>query len=228
MNVEKFIDLLNRSEYDDVPPRINYLHNNVTGFSAPKLMYLINIAVSCMTPDEIYFEIGTYKGKTLLSALTGNPNRAVAVDNFSQFSDDPDMSYYNLIETLEDHGVDDRVSFINDTYRNIKHTDMTGPVGVFFYDGNHDSDITFDALELGCQFLSDDALIILDDISGAPIHGPGCWGGVLDFLKNHLDECAPIFIMYTNNFPFPDSDWHNGVVVLQWRKSRIDEERRKE
>jgi hypothetical protein len=221
MKIDRFITMLNQSQYNDVPPAVMHVYQTVEGFSKPKLMNVLNMAVSCMEPEEIYYEIGTHQGKTLIGAIIDHDCEAIAVDNFSQFDSDG-LIQGILFENMDKHGVTSRVHFFNDDYRGMDETDIFAPVGVFFYDGNHDSPITFDALERTVPFLADNALILLDDISGAPVHGPGCWGGVLDFLRNHLDECAPIFIMYTNNFPYPDSDWHNGIVAIQWRKHGTD------
>jgi hypothetical protein len=212
MNVEKFITLLNHSEFDDVPEQIKVVHSQVAGFSAPKIMNLLNLAVSCMISGEIYYEIGTHQGRTLIGALVENDDAsATAVDNFSQFNDG--HAEERLLANLSTFDLSNRVDFRNADYRDIVGLP---PVGVFFYDGNHDSEVTLDALERTTKFLAPRALILLDDISGAPSCGPGCWGGVLPFLVNHLTECAPVFLMGTNNFPFGDKNWWNGIVALQW------------
>jgi len=45
-------------------------------------MQLLNFAVECMESDEIYCEIGTYRGSTLIGALLNHPERMARCRQF--------------------------------------------------------------------------------------------------------------------------------------------------
>src|SRR5688572_469912 len=61
---------------------------DVHGMLSLKKQQLLNLAFSMLPEGEAYLEVGTYMGKSLLSAMIGNPQRSVyAVDNFSQFEE---------------------------------------------------------------------------------------------------------------------------------------------
>jgi len=71
-------------------------------------MQLLNFAVECMESDEIYCEIGTYRGSTLIGALLNHPERmAYAVDNFSEF-DTFGVNLDKLTDNLSNFGLQER------------------------------------------------------------------------------------------------------------------------
>ena len=45
----------------------------------------------------------------------------------------------------------------------LEHPPFSAPVGVYFYDGGHNFDDQYRALELGEPLLADEALVIIDD-----------------------------------------------------------------
>lgn len=58
----------------------------IEGMSSPKNRRLLNLL--CERPNTNYLEIGMWRGSTLISALYNNEktvNKAVAIDNFSEF-----------------------------------------------------------------------------------------------------------------------------------------------
>jgi len=72
---------------------------------------LLNFAVECMESDEIYCEIGTYRGSTLIGHCSLNhPERMAAVDNFSEF-DTFGVNLDKLTDNLSNFGLQDKVYF---------------------------------------------------------------------------------------------------------------------
>ena len=66
----------NLHDYKDV-------QQNVQGMTTPSNMHMINLAVQCLGPNEYYLEVGTWRGKTMISALLGNDALGLAIDNDS-------------------------------------------------------------------------------------------------------------------------------------------------
>ena len=75
-----FEDKFTRSFYDPC--------FDVDGMTSLKKQFLLKIAFAALDAHECYLEIGTYQGKSLISAVGDNPSLPVyACDNFSEFSE---------------------------------------------------------------------------------------------------------------------------------------------
>jgi predicted O-methyltransferase YrrM len=214
MNLLKFMTWLNTNAFVTPSEKIQDVCTTVGGFSAPAIMQILSGAIACLAEDELYLEIGSYQGRSLCGALVDNPQaRAVAVDNFSEFTqaDAPtilaaNLARYNLTAQVQFYQ-EDTQAFLNG------HTELHGRVGVYFYDGNHNTDQGLAALENALPLLAERAVIIVDDFSGI-----GIWRTVQQFTERHHDHAQMIFAIATPNFPFPAPNWHNGVVVLAYQK----------
>ncbi|MRR52169.1 MAG: class I SAM-dependent methyltransferase, partial [Rhodocyclaceae bacterium] len=109
--------------------------SDVPGMVSVKKQRLLHLAFSFLDADECYLEVGTYQGKSLISAVKGNPRRQVyAVDNFTEFT--ASNTEQLLRANLARHGLADRVTFHNADFRAVVNRDVVKqPVGLFFYDG---------------------------------------------------------------------------------------------
>jgi protein O-GlcNAc transferase len=88
----------------------------IQGMTTANVMQLLHFAVSCMDLDEIYCEIGTYQGSTLIGALLDQPERlAYAVDNFSEF-DTTGENLERLSENLRKFNLEEQVYFCNQDF----------------------------------------------------------------------------------------------------------------
>jgi len=135
----------------------------VDGFASIKKQMLLKIAFSCLDADESYFEIGTYTGKTLISALLENEERqCYACDNFTEFTDS--NSFDILMANLDRYELKDQVTFFNTDFRTIMSKEhLKHPVGLYFYDGAHDYDSQYDGIKLVENLLAPVSLVIVDD-----------------------------------------------------------------
>jgi hypothetical protein len=120
MDYQRFIDQLpnlyeNWGE-DSVRPkseRFQQALDQVEGMTTANVMQLLNFAVECMEPDEIYCEVGSYQGSTLIGALLDHSERmAYAVDNFAEF-DPAGENLEKLIDNLSKFNLQDQVYFCN-------------------------------------------------------------------------------------------------------------------
>jgi predicted O-methyltransferase YrrM len=136
---------------------------DVPGMASPKKQRLLGIAFGCLPEDECYLEVGTFQGKSLVSAAHGNPRRAMyACDNFSEFSDlnSPEQLRANLAR----HGLDDTVTFFDADFRDVLDREhVADPVGLYFYDGAHDEQSQYDGIVRAEPLLADEALVLVDD-----------------------------------------------------------------
>jgi predicted O-methyltransferase YrrM len=150
-----FEDKFTRSFYDPC--------FDVEGMTSIKKQYLLKIAYACLEFDECYLEIGTYQGKSLISAIkNGSTNPVYACDDFSQFTETNSLSV--LIANLQKHNLREKVRIFDSDFRKIlSKINITEPVGAYFFDGGHDFDSQYDGIRLIEPLLAPTALVIVDD-----------------------------------------------------------------
>ncbi|MEX0270317.1 tetratricopeptide repeat protein [Leptolyngbyaceae cyanobacterium UHCC 1019] len=186
--------------------------NLITGMTTANVMQLLNFAVECMDEGEVYCEIGTYRGSTLIGALLNQRDRmAYAVDNFSEFDTDG-VCLEALFNNLNHFGLEEQVYFCNQDFQNflleLQELGSEDKIGVYFYDGAHDYRSTLLGLLLVKPFLADHALIILDDANWGTVQ-QACW----DFLAT-TPEATVAMELFT---PVArHSTFWNGIQILSW------------
>ena len=203
--------LLNASEHlsRDLCP-------DVDGMLSLRKQQLLNLAFSLIPEGEAYLEVGTYMGKSLLSAMIGNPRRSVyAVDNFSQFEEN---SFAVLKSNLDRYGLYDQIHFCNGDFREIYNPEIVrDPIGLYFYDGGHDYESQYLGMKLVEPFLADEALILVDDWRLAPDSGSYAKDGTLQALAES-DSRMRLLYELPARYNGDRGLWWNGVGVLSYTR----------
>lgn len=140
--------------------RFQDLQDATVGWAANGLMTVINAAVGFMNEGEEYLEIGTYGGRSLIAALRDNNKRAQVLDPFANTVPTVRERWEQAVDQF---GVRDRITLYEEFAE--KFEGNLPPIGVFMYDGNHDSGHTYEGLKRFEPFLADRAIIIVDDYS---------------------------------------------------------------
>jgi len=139
----------------------------IGGWCESHTMNLINFAITeCMKNGEEYLEIGSYCGRSLVSALINNDRRAQVIEPFDLFLPDGDVIQYEWEETVDLFQMQDRVTLHKMDFMNFNK--RLPPIGVFYYDGDHELGYTYHGLKKFEPYLADNAIIIVDDYN---IHG---------------------------------------------------------
>jgi hypothetical protein len=217
------------ARYREVLLRLN-------GMTTPCVMHLLNRAVQHLATEEIYLEIGVYRGATLIGALVDNHGVALAVDDRSNGSDD---GLDNASEFWRNIGMWDMDGRIAGVARSDVHAFFTTygtkpdrivelpptgmpmptpdamvapPVGVLFLDGNHpDADDCFRSLMECRRLLADTALIVADDMNMDKIH---------DAVYRFVAEEPRATLLWDRRTPgHMHASWWNGVGVIAWQAS---------
>lgn len=175
--------------------------------STPRVYAVINVAVSCMEPNELYVEVGTYQGGSLISALLGNSARAMGIDSFGEFKDTNSLE--RTVGNLEKFGISDRVEFHNMGFAEFfASRPAEFRIQVYYYDGAHDYETQLAGMEASWPFLSPGSLIIVDDYTYREVAR-----AVNQFVANHIDHVKFQFVMLpTEDF---DPIWWNGCLVMK-------------
>ena len=131
----------------------------VDGLSEENNLALLALAARHLGVGECYLEAGSYHGRTLIGVATGSAASCVAIDNFSYDG----VSRDSLAANLGRFGVAGRVRILTgDTAEALDRDDLP-PVGVFFYDADHTTEATLEALRRSTRHLAGRALIVVDD-----------------------------------------------------------------
>lgn len=196
--------------------RFQQVLNQVEGMTTASVMQLLNAAVACLESNEIYCEVGCFRGTTLIGALLDQHDRmAYAIDNFSEF-DPSGEGESKLLHNLETFGLSDQVCFCNQDFEeffyDLAQLSTQDKIGVYLYDGAHDYRSQLMGLLLVRPFLADRALIIVDDRNWSAVQQAN-W----DFVTTH-PRCR-----LELSLPTPangHSSFWNGLDVLSWDVSR--------
>jgi len=193
------------------PRRGEYFRTVISSFhcmSAPIPLSILNGLVSCMDVGEVYLEVGTYQGGSLISALMENYAPAIAVDNFSEFTGTNSEAL--LRKHLAQFGVDDRVEFHNMGYADFfkNRLPVTEKIGVYYYDGAHNYEDQYAGMAQGMEFLRPGAVLVVDDI-----FYPEVRNAITDLIYDNKQHIKPLLIIESPDDV--DKEWWNGIAVLQ-------------
>jgi tetratricopeptide (TPR) repeat protein len=217
--IEQLPNLYENWDQDSVRPKLDrfgHVLNQVPGMTTTNVMQLLNFAVECMEPDEVYCEVGCYQGSTLIGALLDHPERmAYAIDNFSEF-DPVGQNLEKLIDNLSKFGLQDQVYFCNQDFEEffleLQEINPEDKIGVYLYDGAHDYRSQLIGLLLVKPFLAEKALIIVDDSNMGTVQQAN-W----DFVAAN-PECNVLLELPTLGDGSP-TFW-NGIQILSWDRNR--------
>lgn len=184
-----------------------HIVDGVHCMSRPRVYAVINAIVSAMNPGEIYLEVGTYQGGSLIAALANNEAQAIGVDSFSEFTETNSLEITR--GNLDRFGVGNRVDLKNMGFKEFfAQVDPGFRAAVYYYDGAHDYETQLAGLEAAWPFLQTDSLIIVDDYTY-----PEVIRSINQFVANHIDRVKFQFVVAVlqNN----DEIYWNGIVVLR-------------
>ena len=178
------------------------------GMATENKLALLNLAGRYLCSDEVYLEIGAFRGTSIIAASLHNPGqRFVTVDNFSQFGG----AYAECRENLSRYGCDNVELIDAHAWEVLSNPPFRDRVGVYFYDGRHRFRDQWGALARVEALLADEALVIIDDTSWRQVRAANRL-----YTKGHPDfEQVASFASPRNEEP----RWWNGVEVFAFRRS---------
>jgi predicted O-methyltransferase YrrM len=211
VDAERFVGELPRL-FDDFPhsehprdrrfARILELEN----LASENVLALLNLAASCLGPDEAYVEIGVYHGASLIAAMLGNEERRfVAIDSLAFRG----SSLEQVEGNLDRFGLPRPELLVGDVFDLVPNGALDGiPVGLWYYDAAHDYDSQVQGLRIAEPLLVPGALLIVDDTD---------WDDVERALDDYLAEqprARRLLTIDGNDRGYPQ--WWEGMQVLVW------------
>lgn len=195
---------------------------DISGLSGSKLIGFLQrcAQVAMKNKNACYLELGVFQGLTLTSVSAAAPDMTCfGIDNFSQF--DPDRRNRLLVEQrLEDNTSGNGV-LINDDFEtallSLRRYINEREVVLYFVDGPHDYRSQYISLDFVRQYLSSDAVIVVDDSNYEHVRRANN-----DWLRAN-PEFALLYEAYTPCHPGNMTDtmeraarvgWWNGVNII--------------
>ena len=193
----------------------------LTGFSGGKILSLLkNFAAIIVNNELTYLEVGVYRGLTLLTvAASVSEYEVFGIDNFAFF--DKEGKNLDIIKDRMNRLNLRNARIINEDFEDaLENLDKFTPdmkTGLYFIDGPHDYRSQLMSLLLIKPWLSDDAVIIVDDCNYRHVRQAN-----RDFLLTN-NEYKLIFQAYTRAHPdnLKEADrreveagWWNGINVI--------------
>ena len=194
-----------RSEHP-LDRRFRRVAQEVENLARENNLALLNLAASCMGPDETYVEIGVFHGASLIAAMLGNEGRSfVGVDGF-EFRDG---SLENVERNLGRFGLELPEILVGDVFDLLEAGALDGRrVGVWYYDALHTYEAQTAGLRAAEAFLAPGALVIVDDSD---------WEQVAKAIDDYLDSqprARRLLSVAGSSHGLPH--WWEGMAVLVW------------
>jgi hypothetical protein len=173
--------------------------------SSLAILALIQQGVEQMPPGSMYLNIGVWQGLSLCAGLLGNVGRpAVGVDNFSHGSADSKQALKRNLNRF----AGPQTRFFAMDYQRYFAERQRGPIGFYFYDGDHAYEHQLQALELAEPYLLSGSRVLVDDTNW-----PEPRQATLDFLKQRPGQYQMLLDIQTVSDAHP-TFW-NGVMLFE-------------
>lgn len=219
-------DIMHELVYAPDEPTMDF--PDVEGWSGRRVQQLLHdLAKAGRALGGGYMEVGSYKGRTLLSAAQAEVP-CVGIDDFSQTGlghrIDPYKLHAECERNIRRHAPrPEWVRLLREPWERVFNRPVGLPASfwtgtsrdaprcsVFFYDGDHARVPTMEALKAVTKFLVPGAVVVVDDISGY---------GVLEaVLDVHRSEPGYTWL----NVKLPPrveggaDGWWNGIACMGW------------
>ena len=186
------------------------LASQIQGMASENKLMLLKLAVSHLASDEVYVEVGCWRGLSLAGAAFANPRcQLYACDNFSQF----DGLLEDLMRTLKRYTAPGQVKFYEMAFRQFLRLAPWRPacVGAYFYDGGHTFEEQFHALQYMLPHLANDAIVIVDDTNAGQVRS----------ANRLFANSVPSLHLLTDvrTYRNRSSTWWNGIQIYCYHSS---------
>jgi predicted O-methyltransferase YrrM len=212
MNTDRFFRELPKL-FEDFP-RSEHPHDRrfapileqVENLAAENVLALLNLAASCLGPDEAYVEVGVLHGASLIAATLGNEDRRIlGIDNFSL----RDGSAEKVVQNFARFGLPSPELVEGDVFELVPGGALDDvAIGVWYYDASHDYEAQIEGLRIAEGHLVPGALIIVDDTD---------WERVDRAMNDYLAATPRARRILTLDGKDRGSpQWWEGMQILVW------------
>jgi predicted O-methyltransferase YrrM len=167
---------------------------------------LLNLAASCLGPNDAYVEVGVFHGASLVAAMLGNDGRRfVGIDSFSF----RDATLEKVEQNLTHFGLPRPELIVGDVFELVPGGALGETrAGVWYYDALHTYEGQLKGLRIAEPWLAPGALLIVDDTD---------WEQVDRAMNDYVAEqprASRILTVDGKDRGYPQ--WWEGMQVLRW------------
>jgi predicted O-methyltransferase YrrM len=175
----------------------------IRGMSTLAIAHIIHQLTRYLEDGESYVNVGVWKGFTFLAGVLNKDCTSIGIDNFSEFGGPKDEFLANYAPLSHARSSFHELDYV-DYFRDVH----TGPIGFYFYDGEHSYENQLKSLEIAEPFLSPNAIILVDDTNHPPARD-----ATLDFLKSRHRQYEVVLDQFTAVPGHPT--FHNGLMLVR-------------
>ncbi len=178
---------------------------------------IINHAVSQLSSEEAFVNVGVWHGFTLLAGMINNQDKiCIGIDNFSEFSGHLDsgkeanlcppvpISFYKRFN----HHRSPQHGFHEMDYEEYFEKVHQGPIGLYMYDGEHSYKNQLRGLQVAEKFFAPHCLVLVDDTNKNETRQ-----ATLDFIERSSLDYEIMFDKKTSCGGHP-TFW-NGIMIFR-------------
>lgn len=201
------LDIANTVIHDKDCPLWNMSFLSTPRYSTVANAYIINKLVEQMPKNQVYLNVGIFAGWSFFAGMIGNEDKKViGIDNFCQ---DYSLQAKAVFEHLYEQFKTKNSIFVEEDYVEYFKTHKK-KIGVYFFDGPHDYENQYKAMELAHPYLAKNSYIIVDDTNW-----PEPYNATMAFVKDNK-EYKVVFDQKTPNNMHPT--YWNGWLILKKTK----------
>ena len=180
---------------------------NIGGMSTNNFRCFLNNL--CAEKGASYLEIGTYKGGTICSAISNNPDlTSYAIDDFSEFNQNLNVEAELNSNINRFRDTTKSVTFIKGDSFTLDKNLITSKIDFYLYDGGHSKEDHIKALTDYFDKMNDVFVFIVDDYNWGDVSS-----GTQEAIQLLKDKCKVekewTFLTPANFSPV----WHNGCYM---------------
>jgi hypothetical protein len=165
---------------------------------------ILNRGTEGLRAGEAYVNVGVWNGFSFLAGLHGNPSsRCVGIDNFSQFKG-PREAFMERFDERRGPAHE----FFELDYEDYFATRHDGPIGLYFYDGDHSYEHQLRGLQIAERFFGDRCIVLVDDTNWSEPYE-----ATYQFIAESEREYEIVIDERTAGGGHPT--WWNGLIVFQ-------------
>ena len=170
--------------------------------STPAIGIMFNKICRSLTKDQVFVNIGAYKGFSTISGMINTICEVHSVDNFSEH-DKPEeilMKNFNLFKKENNffHKMDYELFFKS----------WQKPINFYIYDACHSYEHQYKNLEIVHNFLAKNSMIYIDDYNNHEVEN-----GTLDFINKYSGKYTILKEVKTG-FNMHPTYW-NGFILFK-------------
>ena len=154
---------------------------NIESMSTYAIGHIINQICKNLKKDELYVNIGVWKGFTLISGMINTNCNVQGVDNFSELGGPKDI----FLDNFNKFKITDKHKFYEFDYKVFfkNFEKMNSKINFYFYDGEHSYKNQYDNLEIANNFFVKDTIVLVDDINFEEVEQ-----GTEDFIRKNSSK----------------------------------------